>query len=948
MGTDSLLSPSASVSGTGRHNRVVSLEERPLGVYRTNDPITNLRIRVRLWEAGASAFPVELFENGNGHPSLGDRKGASREEEVVLQWQQKVLSGAEQSYYREKRTDYDDLAEKFHRMSVAATTTHPFPPRSRTPGSASARSRTPVPVGASAKVSSASLGGAGRRRIFTYTNAEKVREDGREASQEATRKLVPTFPVDVEPVGTHGPVIPGVQAPSLSQDTLEACASGESRHTVQDMFIVAHPTGEDSCSLSDLQSQQVLLCSLRWYPASQTLVVYPDFNQQDGECYEATSASSPLQFRLEHCSPQQTEMERYREEAVLTEFLRRQEEGLRNCLGEEFESSAQLDTLRIHVEGQLDWASGFSDGRGLTLVVLWTLEMASGWKCEDPLQGTTFACRTGNSGRAHFGCPLSFDLFQPLDGLLLSRPPTLVLQVVALDFWGRQRLQGYGSVAIPTSPGAHHIKVDCWRPIPTSPIECMREFFLGASPQLTAVKGLALQDQASRMSRYGLPTTASGGSLHLTLYIAKQSPHPGDGVRNTLEESLQASQHLKLSLKRVIDAFHQARDRMREVRETAVLESKRCELSFSQPFPHISEILLSSMVNRAGQARSGSSFFTGPPTESGVKLINVVILGVAFMLIFTAFQTMGIIEQTIIHSIRQDNPRFTGDGYTSLAILYVVFALSNWLAPAVVYSIGGKYSMMIGAVTYAFFIGSFIKPMEWTLYLSSGLLGLGAAMLWCGQGMFLTKNSDQDTMGRNSGIFWALLQCSLLFGNLYVFYEFAGHSYISQEKRSHLVWVFLALTLIGFGLLCVLRRQVADENVDQEPGVVFEPVTQLYRSYNLLMTKEMVLLTFTFLYTGLELSFFSGVYGSCIGFTEDYGDRRKQLVGLSGIFIGLGEILGGALFGILGMRTAVYGRDPIVLLGMLTHVTTFFIIFLILPFDAPFGETESIAFLQPR
>ncbi|CAG0906436.1 unnamed protein product, partial [Cyprideis torosa] len=180
-----------------------------------------------------------------------------------------------------------------------------------------------------------------------------------------------------------------------------------------------------------------------------------------------------------------------------------------------------------------------------------------------------------------------------------------------------------------------------------------------------------------------------------------------------------------------------------------------------------------------------------------------------------------------------------------------------------------------------------------------------------------------------------------------VFYEFAGDSYISREKRSHLVWVFLALTLIGFGLLCVLRRQVADENVDQEPDVVFEPVTQLYRSYNLLMTKEMVLLTFTFLYTGLELSFFSGVYGSCIGFTEDYGDRRKQLVGLSGIFIGLGEILGGALFGILGMRTAVYGRDPIVLLGMLTHVTTFFIIFLILPFDAPFGETESIAFLQP-
>jgi len=46
------------------------------------------------------------------------------------------------------------------------------------------------------------------------------------------------------------------------------------------------------------------------------------------------------------------------------------------------------------------------------------------------------------------------------------------------------------------------------------------------------------------------------------------------------------------------------------------------------------------------------------------------------------------------------------------------------------------------------------------------------------------------------------------------------------------------------------------------------------------------------IFTGLHLSFYSGVYSSSIGFTTSLGTNSKQLVGLSGIFIGVGEILG--------------------------------------------------------
>ncbi len=74
----------------------------------------------------------------------------------------------------------------------------------------------------------------------------------------------------------------------------------------------------------------------------------------------------------------------------------------------------------------------------------------------------------------------------------------------------------------------------------------------------------------------------------------------------------------------------------------------------------------------------------------------------------------------------------------------------------------------------------------------------------------------------------------------------------------------------------------------------------------------------------------------------------KSLVGLSGIFIGVGEITGGALFGILGSRTNKYGRDPIILLGFLTQATGFFLIFLNVPDAAPLGDTFDGAFIDSR
>lgn len=99
--------------------------------------------------------------------------------------------------------------------------------------------------------------------------------------------------------------------------------------------------------------------------------------------------------------------------------------------------------------------------------------------------------------------------------------------------------------------------------------------------------------------------------------------------------------------------------------------------------------------------------------------------------------------------------------------------------------------------------------------------------------------------------------------------------------------------------------------------------------------------------TGLELSFLSGVYSPSIGFTLSLGETSKQLVGLSGICIGIGEVSGGILFGLLGSKTNKFGRDAIVIAGFVVHIVSFILIFLNLPDAAPFGDTKETAFLNP-
>ncbi|XP_029996675.1 UNC93-like protein MFSD11 [Sphaeramia orbicularis] len=351
-------------------------------------------------------------------------------------------------------------------------------------------------------------------------------------------------------------------------------------------------------------------------------------------------------------------------------------------------------------------------------------------------------------------------------------------------------------------------------------------------------------------------------------------------------------------------------------------------------------------------------------SPEGKKLLNIIILGFGFMFMFTAFQTCGNIEQTVLENFH--SAEFNGTGYTSLAIIYSVFSASNLIAPSVVAVIGPQLSMFFSGLLYSGYIAMFIYPYTWTFYTASVLVGIGAAVLWTAQGNVLAINSSDSTIGRNSGIFWALLQFSLFFGNLYVYCAWHGHVHITDKDRQTVFISLTVISLVGCFLFFLIRKPDAESASSEateallqgesdsdsvvsspQPGLCSQALDAFIKACKLFVTKEMLLLSICIAYTGLELTFYSGVYGTCIGAMTQFGQDAKSLIGISGICIGVGEILGGGVFGMLN-KCNRFGRNPVVLFGLVIHFVAFYLIFLNIASDAPKQETDARAFMQPN
>jgi len=334
-----------------------------------------------------------------------------------------------------------------------------------------------------------------------------------------------------------------------------------------------------------------------------------------------------------------------------------------------------------------------------------------------------------------------------------------------------------------------------------------------------------------------------------------------------------------------------------------------------------------------------------------VKKLNVFLLGLAFMFVFTGFNTMSGIQTLIFNSATNPDsggfvPGFQGNGFIASAVIYGVFSIASWLAPSVVAWRGPRFAMFVAGLLYAQYIGQLLYPNTYMLYISAAIIGLGAPVIWTAQGNFLAICSDPETISRNSGIVWAMLQVSGLIGNIFAFFMFNGQEYISSSVRTTVGIVLLAITLSGVAVMALLRPASWDTSSSRDQAT--SPSKALRDSFALFLTTDMLLLSITFFYTGLQLSIWSGVYPTSVGFFGGLGTERKALATIALISIAAGEVIGGATFGFFGHLTSRRGRDPIVVLGFVLSMLAYFLTFLAIPNTANLNETDDPAFIEPN
>ena len=283
----------------------------------------------------------------------------------------------------------------------------------------------------------------------------------------------------------------------------------------------------------------------------------------------------------------------------------------------------------------------------------------------------------------------------------------------------------------------------------------------------------------------------------------------------------------------------------------------------------------------------------------------LVVMAGAFFLTFSAFNA----AQTLDGSI----PAPQGLAAFQFMVLYGVFALLCIPAPKILARIGPKACIAVGMLTYLGLIMSFLAPRPcegatdvqcwsvsviWTLRMTTAvILGCGAAIIWCGQGVYLGRlaahaaeaeamaasaplhttadvsaapaaaGATQELLSqitkRYNGIFWSSFQFSGAAG-----LSASSLVLIYVPGDEAVTYLFIALSCCcTCGVLCVIFFLPALPPVapadDETDGAPILPVT-LFSTLRLCSHPRMLLIVPNIFYNGLSLAFNWYLYSTFI------------------------------------------------------------------------------------
>ncbi|PSN52296.1 UNC93-like protein [Blattella germanica] len=180
-----------------------------------------------------------------------------------------------------------------------------------------------------------------------------------------------------------------------------------------------------------------------------------------------------------------------------------------------------------------------------------------------------------------------------------------------------------------------------------------------------------------------------------------------------------------------------------------------------------SESVKKDSVDKAEQGDVKNEQFD--PKERWRIMKNIVVISLAFMVHFTAFQGAGNLQSSVNAA--------EGLGTASLATIYFALILSNVFLPVVMIRyLGCKWAIALSFIAYMPYIGAQFHATYYTMIPAGLLVGFGGGPLWCGKCTYLSVVSEiysdltkvpADTLVvRFFGIFFMIFQFAQVWGNL--------------------------------------------------------------------------------------------------------------------------------------------------------------------------------------
>ncbi|XP_056414614.1 tectonic-like complex member MKS1 [Hyla sarda] len=529
-------------------------------VYRSRDPIKNLKIRVKLQRVSPVSALVQRAQGqqeeggGRGDVALrtlgtsGNRPGDD-EEEVVISWQEKLFSEFEYELYKNEAACCTPLDRQYHQDILSLER----------------------------------RGGRKNLRIFTYTDYDRYTNLEEHCQSVTTSaKETPTFLAErmanvrrrrqdkraLDGVGIRNRLV--TWKPSEEFIKINHILNTP----VQTMYIMADLGPNERLGLKE---NEHVLCTIR-VDSNNVITLKPDVTGTKGPYrLEVESHKRELwRYTLNHVSESVQQEEQEREETLCKDLYSRHKEYLNNLVGSDFEMPPS-GALRVFVNGEIVSAQGYEYDN---LYVHFFMELPKHWTSPvfQELSGVTQSCRSKTHERenvAYFCHPFSFEMFlsEEVECEDIPQWPILYFEVLSLDFWQRYRVEGYGSVVLPQTPGMHNITAQTWRPVEQGTVSELRRFFIGGSPELEDLTYVRIPGtfQGERISRFGFRTEATG-RVAFRFHSIHQSRSFLD--RSSLRKRMQSvldrlgGSSQQSSILNVLDAFQRARRRMQQARES--------------------------------------------------------------------------------------------------------------------------------------------------------------------------------------------------------------------------------------------------------------------------------------------------------------------------------------------------------------------------------------------